>query len=144
MLYVVQMSVSHARSPVDNLQHPLNTPRMLELDINRMLIGQNNVSTKLPHPPTDDRLMNASNNSLRSYVTVQRPTASLQAERPPSVNGEWDVNVLNSLRSYVEFSGSILVIQKIAGPTKTGALIQIDRLSGGYLSGIHRKSGTPL
>ncbi|KAK7096389.1 hypothetical protein V1264_005690 [Littorina saxatilis] len=82
------MSVSHARSPLDSLQqHSLNTPRMLELDINRMLIGQNNVSTKLPQPPTDDRLQNATNNGLRSYVTVQRPTATLTADRATSVQG---------------------------------------------------------
>ena len=46
-------------------------------------------STKLPHPPTDDRLVNASNNGLRSYVTVQRPTAALAGERPPSASGAW-------------------------------------------------------
>ncbi|KAL8591259.1 hypothetical protein ACOMHN_017583 [Nucella lapillus] len=84
------MSLSQTKSPLDNVQYSLNTPRMLELDINRMLIGQNNISTKLPHPPTDDRLVNASNNNLRSYVTVQRPAASLAADRPPSTQGGRD------------------------------------------------------
>lgn len=35
------------------------------------------LSAKLPHALTDDRLVNVSNNSLRSYVTVHRPTAPL-------------------------------------------------------------------
>ncbi|XP_076439302.1 uncharacterized protein LOC143278152 isoform X3 [Babylonia areolata] len=82
------MSVSQARSPVDPVQLSLNTPRMLELDINRMLIGQNNVSTKLPYPPSEDRLVNASNNTLRSYVTVQRPAATL----PPSAQAGRDTS----------------------------------------------------
>ncbi|CAG5122145.1 unnamed protein product, partial [Candidula unifasciata] len=59
-----------------------HTPRILELDINRMLIGQNNVSSKLPFQPTDDRLVNINQNTLRSYVTVQRPSARIGADRP--------------------------------------------------------------
>lgn len=35
------------------------------------------LSAKLPHALTDDRLVNVSNNNLRSYVTVHRPTAPL-------------------------------------------------------------------
>lgn len=96
------IQASQARLMVENGQHPLNTPRMLELDINRMLIGQNNISTKLPHRLTDDRLVNASNNSLRSYITVQRPTASLAHERPPSENGGREAGApSSSLRPHV-------------------------------------------
>ncbi|XP_025084142.1 myosin-10-like isoform X4 [Pomacea canaliculata] len=68
---------SRAGLSKDSSASLLNTPRMLELDINRMLIGQNNISAKLPHALTDDRLVNVSNNNLRSYVTVHRPTAPL-------------------------------------------------------------------
>ncbi|XP_064596067.1 uncharacterized protein LOC135462755 [Liolophura sinensis] len=53
-----------------------NTPRILELDVNRMLIGQNNVSTRVRAGLTDDRLVNAVKNSVRSYVTVNRPTVA--------------------------------------------------------------------
>ena len=61
---------------IDDLQNPnmMNTPRILELDINRMMIGQNNISTKIISPGiSDDRLVNASQNNFRSYVTVNRP-----------------------------------------------------------------------
>ncbi|KAH9502867.1 hypothetical protein Btru_074679 [Bulinus truncatus] len=40
-----------------------------------MLIGQNNISSKVPFPQSEDRLINASQNTLRSYVTINRPTA---------------------------------------------------------------------
>merc|ERR1712226_455800 len=51
----------------------LNTPRVLELDINRMLIGQNQVSSKItPNFMSNDRLANAANSNVRSYVTVNR------------------------------------------------------------------------
>ncbi|XP_038058016.1 uncharacterized protein LOC119729507 isoform X3 [Patiria miniata] len=54
----------------------VTTPRILELDVNRMLIGQNTVSalTK-PFPPSNDRLVNASNASVRSYMSIDRPSA---------------------------------------------------------------------
>ncbi|RUS70178.1 hypothetical protein EGW08_022062 [Elysia chlorotica] len=69
----------------DDPANQFNTPRILELDVNRMLIGQNNISSKVPFPPSDDRLLNANNNTLRSYVTVNRPTGPLvTGERPSS------------------------------------------------------------
>ncbi|XP_074660245.1 uncharacterized protein LOC141912760 isoform X2 [Tubulanus polymorphus] len=65
----------------DNLKQQqtsyLNTPRILELDINRMMIGQNTISAKIPAGPlSDDRLVNASNANLRSYMTVNRPSGT--------------------------------------------------------------------
>ncbi|KAK3609983.1 hypothetical protein CHS0354_011824 [Potamilus streckersoni] len=64
-------SASHPRIDESMLYGNFNTPRMLELDINRMLIGQNTISARiLP----DYRLINNAQN-LRSYMTVSRPTA---------------------------------------------------------------------
>ncbi|KAL3884703.1 hypothetical protein ACJMK2_024815 [Sinanodonta woodiana] len=64
-------SASHPRIEESLLLGNFNTPRMLELDINRMLIGQNTISARiLP----DYRLINNAQN-LRSYMTVSRPTA---------------------------------------------------------------------
>lgn len=61
-----------------------NTPRILELDINRMMIGQNTISAQIgPQLLSNDRLVNAANNNLRSYMTVNRPTGPA-AERPLS------------------------------------------------------------
>ncbi|GFR87029.1 centrosome-associated protein CEP250-like isoform X1, partial [Elysia marginata] len=71
----------------DDPANQFNTPRILELDVNRMLIGQNNISSKVPFPLTEDRLLNANNNTLRSYVTVNRPTAPLAAGERPSSSG---------------------------------------------------------
>ncbi|BFZ26103.1 hypothetical protein BsWGS_29142 [Bradybaena similaris] len=71
----------------DQQPNSFHTPRILELDINRMLIGQNNISSKLPCQPTDDRLVNINQNTLRSYVTIQRPTACMAADRPFSGPG---------------------------------------------------------
>ncbi|KAL5020532.1 hypothetical protein ScPMuIL_003424 [Solemya velum] len=68
----------------------MNTPRILELDINRMLIGQNTISSKLHGALTDDRLINLQQNSLRSYVTVSRPNVlpgQIRSERPRSHSG---------------------------------------------------------
>ncbi|XP_059162688.1 uncharacterized protein LOC131946064 isoform X2 [Physella acuta] len=81
------MQASHSWNYKDDIINSLNTPRILELDINRMLIGQNNISTKVPFPQSEDRLVNAHQNTLRSYVTVNRPTAPLggdTTERRPS------------------------------------------------------------
>lgn len=50
----------------------LTAPRILELDINRMLIGQNNVSIKIDQPVSNE----SSQLHLRSYLSVCRPTAS--------------------------------------------------------------------
>ncbi|CAE1299291.1 unnamed protein product [Acanthosepion pharaonis] len=50
----------------------LTAPRILELDINRMLIGQNNVSIQI-NPPTADESQQL---NLRSYISVCRPTAT--------------------------------------------------------------------
>ncbi|XP_071098823.1 putative leucine-rich repeat-containing protein DDB_G0290503 [Haliotis cracherodii] len=84
-------SSSHAKHvPADPLSL-YNTPRILELDINRMLIGQNNISSRLPQPMTEDRLVNVSQNNLRSYVTVNRPVATptntTNSSRPRSASG---------------------------------------------------------
>lgn len=79
------MSTSLVRGDPSDPMNSMNTPRILELDINRMLIGQNTISTKYGSPGlTDDRLINASQNNLRSYVTVNRPT---NTNRPRSFTG---------------------------------------------------------
>ncbi|XP_052692637.1 uncharacterized protein LOC128170920 isoform X5 [Crassostrea angulata] len=83
------MSTSLVRGDPSDPMNSMNTPRILELDINRMLIGQNTISTKYGSPGlTDDRLINASQNNLRSYVTVNRPT---NTNRPRSFTGSKDV-----------------------------------------------------
>ena len=59
----------------DAMWAQVNTPRILELDINRMLIGQNQVSMSIPSSiPSHDRLANAANLSTRTYATLSRPT----------------------------------------------------------------------
>ncbi|XP_021373671.1 microtubule-associated protein futsch-like isoform X2 [Mizuhopecten yessoensis] len=84
------MNSSVVRGDPENFlssQNPnaMNTPRILELDINRMLIGQNTISSKITQPGlTEDRLVNASQNNLRSYITVNRPTALPGNARPRS------------------------------------------------------------
>ncbi|XP_048750682.2 myosin heavy chain, striated muscle-like isoform X3 [Ostrea edulis] len=84
------MSTSLVRGDSTDGVNSLNTPRILELDINRMLIGQNTVSSKYGSPGlTDDRLINASQNNLRSYVTVNRPMVN--STRPRSFTGTKDV-----------------------------------------------------
>ncbi|XP_055872551.1 golgin subfamily A member 3-like isoform X5 [Biomphalaria glabrata] len=75
------MQASHSWNLKEGPVNFLNCPRILEMDINRMLIGQNNISSKVPFPQSEDRLVNASQNTLRSYVTVNRPTAP--------IGGEW-------------------------------------------------------
>lgn len=65
----------------------LNTPRILELDINRMMIGQNTISAQIGGMGlSNDRLTNAANSNLRSYVTVNRPGQSSagKSDRPRS------------------------------------------------------------
>ncbi|XP_076082151.1 uncharacterized protein LOC143052885 isoform X5 [Mytilus galloprovincialis] len=78
---------------IDDLQNPnmMNTPRILELDINRMMIGQNNISTRITSPGvSDDRLVNASQNNLRSYVTVNRPAPAPGQVRPSTFSSVKD------------------------------------------------------
>ncbi|XP_063437060.1 golgin subfamily A member 4-like isoform X11 [Mytilus trossulus] len=78
---------------IDDLQNPnmMNTPRILELDINRMMIGQNNISTRITSPGvSDDRLVNASQNNLRSYVTVNRPAPAPGQARPSTFSSVKD------------------------------------------------------
>ncbi|XP_052059105.1 myosin heavy chain, striated muscle-like isoform X5 [Mytilus californianus] len=78
---------------IDELQNPnmMNTPRILELDINRMMIGQNNISTRITSPGvSDDRLVNASQNNLRSYVTVNRPAPAPGQVRPSTFSSVKD------------------------------------------------------
>ncbi|XP_041355859.1 GRIP and coiled-coil domain-containing protein 2-like isoform X3 [Gigantopelta aegis] len=67
-----------------------NTPRILELDINRMLISQNNVSTTLQQPMTSDCLVNASQSNLRSYVTVSRPVVQPAAQPAASAKTQFE------------------------------------------------------
>ncbi|CAL1539571.1 unnamed protein product, partial [Lymnaea stagnalis] len=92
------MQASHSWSLKNDPINSFNTPRILELDVNRMLIGQNNISTKVPYPQTDDRLVNAQQNTLRSYVTVNRPSA------PPG--GDWVEKRPSSGHSSAGSSGS--------------------------------------
>ncbi|XP_033624400.1 golgin subfamily B member 1-like isoform X6 [Asterias rubens] len=54
----------------------ITTPRILELDVNRMLIGQNTVSALTKPFISNDRLVNASNASVRSYMSIDRPSAN--------------------------------------------------------------------
>ncbi|XP_077869991.1 uncharacterized protein LOC102802324 [Saccoglossus kowalevskii] len=69
----------------------LTTPRLLELDVNRMLIGQNTISANIKPSYSDDRLVNASNTNLRSYMTIARPSANpspnTKPRRPHSTPG---------------------------------------------------------
>ncbi|XP_060555548.1 uncharacterized protein LOC132716319 isoform X1 [Ruditapes philippinarum] len=65
----------------------VNTPRILELDINRMMIGQNTISAQIGSQGlSNDRLVNAANNNLRAYMTVNRPgpNSAGKADRPHS------------------------------------------------------------
>ncbi|XP_022081788.1 myosin heavy chain, muscle-like isoform X12 [Acanthaster planci] len=84
---------SGAGDPAKDQFSMVTTPRILELDVNRMLIGQNTVSalTK-PFPPSNDRLVNASNASVRSYMSIDRPSAHpgqvTQQGRPNSTGTE--------------------------------------------------------
>ena len=66
------------------------------------------VSSKVPFPPSEDRLLNANNNTLRSYVTVNRPTAPLAAgDRPSSGRTPWTVELLFV---HYFFSDSLLLV----------------------------------
>lgn len=56
----------------------MTTPRLLELDVNRLLIGQNTVSAATKALLSNDRLVNAANSSVRSYVTIARPSTHPQ------------------------------------------------------------------
>jgi len=67
----------------------MTTPRILELDVNRLLIGQNTVSAATKALLSNDRLVNAANSSVRSYVTISRPSThptvpNLRPSRPNS------------------------------------------------------------
>ncbi|XP_030829055.1 nuclear anchorage protein 1 isoform X5 [Strongylocentrotus purpuratus] len=67
----------------------MTTPRLLELDVNRLLIGQNTVSAATKAMMSNDRLVNAANSSVRSYVTISRPSThpavpNLRPSRPNS------------------------------------------------------------
>ena len=88
-------------------QAQVNTPRILELDINRMLIGQNQISMSIPHSfqPSNDRLANAANLSTRTYATLSRPAGQeargRSGARPRSASSE------SRLTSYVIFTRKI-------------------------------------
>ncbi|PIK60237.1 putative interaptin [Apostichopus japonicus] len=74
---------------LNKLSSPLiTTPKILELEINRMLIGQNTISSPTKPFLSDDRLVNAANASVRSYMTIARPSAypisNLKHTRPNS------------------------------------------------------------
>ncbi|KAJ8036572.1 hypothetical protein HOLleu_20588 [Holothuria leucospilota] len=70
----------------------ITTPKILELEINRMLVGQNTISAPTKAFLSDDRLVNAANSSVRSYMTIARPSAypipSLRPTRPNSSGTE--------------------------------------------------------
>ena len=91
-------------------------------------------STKLPHPPTDDRLVNASNNGLRSYVTVQRPTATLAGERPTSANGALPFD-FEAVGCWLHFSVVIVLFKDWVT-----ALIWLKMCSCGHLASSWRRS----
>ncbi|XP_078577234.1 uncharacterized protein LOC144862543 isoform X2 [Branchiostoma floridae x Branchiostoma japonicum] len=89
---------SHAHPPAEtNGASPsgtnfINTPRILELDVNRMLIGRNTISLRIPKPSIgDDRLKNISQTNVRSYMTLSRPSgtgaSSKKPKRPHSTTG---------------------------------------------------------
>ncbi|KAI8500649.1 hypothetical protein Bbelb_214670 [Branchiostoma belcheri] len=72
--------------------HLMNTPRILELDVNRMLIGRNTISLRIPKPSLgDDRLKNIAQTNVRSYMTLSRPSgtgaSSKKPKRPHSTTG---------------------------------------------------------
>ncbi|XP_071942657.1 uncharacterized protein [Antedon mediterranea] len=73
---------------VTNSLSLLHTPKLLELDVNRLLIGQNIVSAATKSLLSNDRLINAANSSVRSYVSVPRlamsQTGELKQSRPHS------------------------------------------------------------
>ncbi|XP_071825509.1 uncharacterized protein [Apostichopus japonicus] len=74
---------------LNKLSSPLiTTPKILELEINRMLIGHNTISSPTKPFLSDDRLVNAANASVRSYMTIARPSAypisNLKHARPNS------------------------------------------------------------
>ncbi|XP_077997030.1 uncharacterized protein LOC144450307 isoform X2 [Glandiceps talaboti] len=90
------MSVSQTKPPsVDGTtklpSSMITTPRLLELDVNRMLIGQNTISASIRPVQSDDRLVMASNTNLRSYMTIARPSANpspnMRVKRPHSTPG---------------------------------------------------------
>ncbi|ESO89706.1 hypothetical protein LOTGIDRAFT_234110 [Lottia gigantea] len=99
------VNLSQSRPSKDDSSNFHNTPRILELDINRMLIGQNNISTRLSYPLTDDRLTNATQNTLRTYVTVNRPavqpkTPGLKdSSAPPSTPQPVAISAGNGVRN---------------------------------------------
>lgn len=61
----------------------INTPRILELDVNRMMIGQTDVSKHI-YPPDDSGEMTGS--AVRSYVTVERPSGGKQIRKAKQAN----------------------------------------------------------
>lgn len=61
----------------------INTPRILELDVNRMMIGQTDVSKHI-YPPDDTGEMTGS--AVRSYVTVERPSGGKQIRKAKQAN----------------------------------------------------------
>ncbi|XP_033100900.1 golgin subfamily A member 4-like isoform X2 [Anneissia japonica] len=59
----------------------IHTPKILELDVNRLLIGQNTFSAATKAlMMSNDRLTNAANGSVRSYVSVPRLAKSQSGE----------------------------------------------------------------
>ncbi|CAH1252150.1 Hypp9224 [Branchiostoma lanceolatum] len=64
--------------------HFMNTPRILELDVNRMLIGRNTISLRIPKPSMgDDRMKNYAQTNVRSYMTLSRPSGTGSSVRKP-------------------------------------------------------------
>lgn len=94
-------------------QNMMNTPRILELDINRMMIGQNNISTRIISPGvSDDRLVNASQNNLRSYITVNRPAPGPGQPRPTTFSSVKD-NVPPSSPTAYQYTPSPTVQKRV-------------------------------
>ncbi|XP_066270158.1 myosin heavy chain, non-muscle-like isoform X2 [Branchiostoma lanceolatum] len=64
--------------------HFMNTPRILELDVNRMLIGRNTISLRIPKASVgDDRMKNYAQTNVRSYMTLSRPSGTGSSVRKP-------------------------------------------------------------
>lgn len=73
-----QASKSQVTDTAGSTAAELNTPRILELDVNRMMIGQTDVSKAII--PLDN-VSELTGSVVRSYVTVERPTGGKQIRK---------------------------------------------------------------
>ncbi|KAK2559537.1 hypothetical protein P5673_018185 [Acropora cervicornis] len=76
-----QMSKSHVTDETEeSIAVELNTPRILELDVNRVMFGQADVSKSIV-PLNDSSNFKLTASVVRSYVTVERPTGGKQIRK---------------------------------------------------------------